>query len=130
MAAQSWKSGELQGTVERMLAAGRAAWPKVRLAPERFEAFLAERLPRSADPAQMGGLHAADLYLACACAEGDRAALEALEQGPLAVCAAAAARVDRSPAFADEVTQTLRQRLLSPEDGRPRILEYEGRAPL
>src|SRR5262245_27326419 len=103
MAAQSGKSGELQRTLERMLAAGRAAWPKVRLAPGRFEAFLEERLPDGVDPAQVEELHAADLYLACACAEGDRAALEALEQGPMLVCASAAARVDQSPAFADEV---------------------------
>ncbi|HEY8211065.1 MAG TPA: sigma-70 family RNA polymerase sigma factor [Myxococcaceae bacterium] len=129
MATPSWKSGELQRVAERMLAAGRAAWPGVQLESRRFQAFLEERL-QGVDPAQVDGVHAADLYLACACAAGDRAALAALEQGPLTVCAAAAARVDRSPAFADEVTQALRQRLLAPEDGRPRILEYEGRAPL
>src|SRR5947208_12487863 len=97
------KSGELQRALERMLAAGRAAWPKVHLAPERFEAFLEERVPEGAAAAQVDALHAADLYLACACAQRDRAALEALERGPLQVCAAAAARVDRSPTFADEV---------------------------
>src|SRR6185295_9092537 len=124
------KSGELQQAFERALSVGRSSFPRVRLSPERFAAFLDERLPDGAAAAQMDALHGADLYLACACAEGDRAALEALDQGPMQVCAAAAARIDRSPAFADEVAQALRQRLLSPEDGRPRILDYEGRAPL
>src|SRR5262245_8995676 len=128
MSAQSWKSAEHQRAFERMLEAARATWPQVRLRPERFAGFVAERFPEDgdgADPQKLAQLHGADLYLACACAEGDRAALDALDQGPLSVCAAAAARVDRSPSFADEVKQALRQRLLSPEDGRPRILDYE-----
>src|SRR5262245_5910057 len=98
MPAPSRKSGELLRAFERALEAGRAAWPSVRLSPERFEAFLDERLPQGAGAAQLEALHAADLYLACACAEGDRVALEALDQGPMRACEAAAARIDRSPA--------------------------------
>jgi RNA polymerase sigma-70 factor (ECF subfamily) len=120
----------LERTLQELVAAARRAWPSVRLPPERFAAYLAERLPAQVDRARLSTLHAADLYLACACLEGDRAALAELERGALQGAAAAAARVDRSPAFADEVKQVLRQRLLSPEDGRPRLLEYEGRAPL
>ncbi|HZN94401.1 MAG TPA: sigma-70 family RNA polymerase sigma factor, partial [Myxococcales bacterium] len=129
MAEQPWKSAERLRALERMLETAHAAWPHVRLLTARFAEFVAERIPEGGDLALLEP-HAADLYLACACAEGDRAALDGLEQGPMKACAAAAARVDRSPAFADEVKQALRQRLLSPEDGRPRILDYEGRAPL
>jgi len=114
----------------RLLESARASWPRFQLAPERFAAYLAERLPEGADLEKLAALQAADLYLCCACAEGDRAALDALDRGPLQVCAAAAGRVDRSESFADEVKQSLRQRLLSLEEGRPRILDYEGRAPL
>jgi len=121
---------ELEPVLERMLAAARAAWPLLRVSPERFAAYVAERLPEGADLKKLEALQAADLYLCCGCAEGDRTALDALDRGPLRICAAAAARVDRSEAFADEVKQALRHRLLSPEEGRPRILDYEGRAPL
>jgi RNA polymerase sigma-70 factor (ECF subfamily) len=120
----------LEHTLQELAATGQKVWPSVRLAPERFAAHLAERLPPRADLAKLAALQAADLYLACACLEGDRAALAELERGALEGAAAAASRVDKSPAFTDEVKQALRQRLLSPEDGRPRLLEYEGRAPL
>src|SRR5262249_26465617 len=44
---------------------------------------------------------------------------------------AAARRLDRDPAFLDEVRQALRVRLLvAPEGGRPRIADYAGRGPL
>lgn len=121
---------ELEPALRRLLEAARGAWPRLHLAPERFVAYMADRLPEGADLGKLEGLQAADLYLCCACAEGDRTALDALDRGPLQVCAAAAGRVDRSESFADEVKQAVRQRLLSPEEGRPRILDYEGRAPL
>jgi RNA polymerase sigma-70 factor (ECF subfamily) len=130
MREQLLKSAEVRAELARMLEAGRAAWPRIRVPPERFITYVVERAPEGADVPRLQSLQAADLYLACGCAEGDRAALEALEQGPFTVTASAAARVDRSPEFADEVKQALRRRLLSPEEGRPRILDYEGRAPL
>lgn len=120
----------LERTLQGMLDAAQKAWPSVHLAPERFVAHLARRLPPRVDLPKLSALHAADLYLACACLEGDRAALAALERGALQGAAGAATRVDASAAFTDEVKQVLRQRLLSPEDGPPRLMEYAGRAPL
>jgi RNA polymerase sigma-70 factor (ECF subfamily) len=101
---------------------GRARWPGIRLEREVFERFLVERGPVS-------GLHGADLYLACACAEGDAAALlvferDLMSQVPLFL--------SRLPApTVQEVQQLLRERLLVSGPGkRAQIADYAGRGPL
>ncbi len=74
--------------------------------------------------------HEHELVLAWAAARGDLTALRELE--PLIVLEAdtAARRMDRSPAFADEVRQALRVRLLVADAGRIRLDAYAGRGPL
>jgi RNA polymerase sigma-70 factor (ECF subfamily) len=72
--------------------------------------------------------HAADLYLAFACACGDSAAAFAFDRTCLTQVAGFVAKIDDSPQFADEVRQVLRERLLLGES--PRILEYKGAGPL
>jgi RNA polymerase sigma-70 factor (ECF subfamily) len=75
--------------------------------------------------------HEGDLRLARAAAAGDAAALRALEALVAPEIAAAARRIDATPAFIDEVRQATRVRLLvGPPGGRPRIAEYAGRGPL
>src|SRR5262245_3471247 len=74
--------------------------------------------------------HASDLFLAWAAGRGDAAALRHLERLIAPEIEAAARRVDRSPAFADEVRQALRVRILVPEAGRIRIDDYVGKGPL
>jgi RNA polymerase sigma-70 factor, ECF subfamily len=102
---------------------GRAAWPTVNLDPVTFAAHL-ERL--AAD-----GQHAEDLYLACACAAGDPAALALFEQRFIAEVPLFIARIDPSPAVADETKQALREYLLVAAAGaRPRIADYAGRGSL
>lgn len=72
-----------------------------------------------------------DLELARSAARGDAAALRRLDEVIVREADAAARRVDRSPAFADEVRQALRVRLLVvAESGRVRIADYAGRGPL
>jgi RNA polymerase sigma-70 factor (ECF subfamily) len=76
-------------------------------------------------------LHFGDLYLALACAEGDAAALKHLETNFLSAVGGFVRRIDPSPAFAEEVAQRLRARLLVGEAGqRPVIGEYAGRGAL
>jgi RNA polymerase sigma-70 factor (ECF subfamily) len=111
-------------TVDEWFELGQARWPDV-------------RLPRETFAAHVRGLgleacaHPADLYLACACATGQPAALAQLEREVLARVPAFVARVDADPHFADEVTQSLRERLLIGEAGAPaRIAGYGGRGPL
>ena len=102
---------------------GRAAWPAVSLDPATF----ATRLARLA----AGDQHAEDLYLACACAEDDAAALAAFEQRIIAEVPHFIARIDASPAVADETKQAVRDYLLvAPAGTRPRIADDAGRGAL
>jgi RNA polymerase sigma-70 factor (ECF subfamily) len=100
----------------------RAAWPKVELDAPRFIAWARER----ADDAD--GVHAADLYLACACAQGEPRALAEFEKRYLSEVPSYLARMDVSRATVDEVQQRLREKLLIGTP--PRIADYSGRGPL
>jgi RNA polymerase sigma-70 factor (ECF subfamily) len=71
------------------------------------------------------------MYLACACAAGNPAAIEVFEKHYLAQVPLFVSRVDRSPEFADELMQFLRTELLVGKPGRqPYISEYSGRGAL
>jgi RNA polymerase sigma-70 factor (ECF subfamily) len=92
------------------------AWPGVSVSWERFSAAAGDDL-----------LHADDLYLALACAVGVPAAMTALDEQFLSQVPRFVARIDSSPAFADEVKQVLRERLLV---GGRAIGDYRGRGAL
>lgn len=118
--------------LQALLQAARAAWPGVRLDDRTFARYLAERIDPSA-PAEavLRDLSVSDLFLACACSQGDATALSLLETRYLAQLPRSLARVNASAAFADEVLQLLRRKLFSPGAGKsPRILAYAGRGPL
>ncbi|WP_434386788.1 sigma-70 family RNA polymerase sigma factor [Melittangium boletus] len=120
----------LEALLAEHLATAQAAWPGVRLSPERFLRHLARHLPEPQAPEDaLARLHAADLYLACACAEGEPQALLAFEQH---VLRKVPARLGPLPASTvDELLQGLRQRLLlGVGDAPPRIADYAGRGPL
>ena len=107
--------------------AAQHAWPTVTLAFERFVAHAAAvgfRGPAT-DP---DTANTADLFLACACGDGDRAAIEALEQQYMGPTRSSLKRLDARPEFIDDVMQELRAKLLLPPE--PRILRYGGRGPL
>jgi RNA polymerase sigma-70 factor (ECF subfamily) len=71
---------------------------------------------------------AADLYLACACEDGDDQAVRALERDYMPGARSAMARLTRSDAQLDDAMQELRQRLL--EKYSPKLAGYSGRGPL
>jgi RNA polymerase sigma-70 factor, ECF subfamily len=100
----------------------RAAWPQIEVDAARFIAWARAR----ADDAD--GMHAADLYLACACAQGEPRALAEFEKRYLAEVPSYLARMDVSRATVDEVQQRLREKLLIGTP--PRIADYSGRGPL
>ncbi len=112
--------------------AGREAWPDVPLAPEAFVEHVAERARGRSDPVNaIQTLHAADLFLACACARGIPAALAQLERVHLSRVPALVRRIDPSTAFAEEVAQSIRESLLVPSKGAAsRIANYSGRGAL
>jgi RNA polymerase sigma-70 factor (ECF subfamily) len=102
---------------------GQAAWPTVQLDPAVFAAHLAKL--------EANDEHAEDLYLTCACGEGNTSALELFDARFLAQVPRLIARADSSPAVAEEVKQMLRAELLvAPPDGKPRIASYAGRGSL
>lgn len=76
--------------------------------------------------------HAADLFLAWAAARGDPAAVRRFDLWVLPDIEAAARRVDRQPAFVDEVRQRVHVRLLVASGAPPRMRldDYAGRGPL
>ncbi|WNG32305.1 sigma-70 family RNA polymerase sigma factor [Archangium violaceum] len=122
----------LETVLTQVLASARAAWPRVRLDDAVFLRHLAERVPPSSEPERsLRTFPTADLFLACACVQGDAAAHAALEAHFLPKVAAAVARVSPGADAASEVCQVLREKLLTPEPGRPpRLADYQGQGPL
>ena len=106
-----------------LYAAAKLAWPDVAL----DRAVLDEAVARHSPAAE----HTVDLYLATACAAGNAAAIGAFERTHLSSVGAFVARIDSDHAFAEEVRQLLREKLLVAEPGnRPRIADYAGQGPL
>jgi RNA polymerase sigma-70 factor (ECF subfamily) len=105
------------------------AWPGVRVSEEDFLAYVDERLNSSEERGrQAAGAppHYEDLYLACACARGDRMALTAFEERFFPEVDAAVKRFSATIA-ADEIRQVLRHKLFVADPGeRPKICDYSG----
>jgi RNA polymerase sigma-70 factor len=124
---------ELAGALAAFYREGRAAWPALPpLSPADLVSRLAFHLPPESDPvAHVRSLVAPDFYLACACLLALPGAIETFDAELLARVPSFIAHIDRSPDFADEIRQTLRQRLLVATDERqPRIADYSGRGAL
>ncbi len=126
------RADSIESALRTADAAGRAAWPDVPLDAEAFAAHVADRVRGRADvEGAIAALHAADLFLACACSLGIPAALAQFERVQLARVPALVRRIDASPAFADEVAQAMREAFLVPARGAGRrIAEYSGRGAL
>jgi len=113
---------------ERFFEAGRVAWPDIALSFATFEPYFA-RCARADDPPRER--HAADMYLACASAYGVDHALPTVDRLFADDVRRALAAVDGSRAFADDILQATRERLLVARPGEPaRIIDYAGRASL
>jgi RNA polymerase sigma-70 factor (ECF subfamily) len=100
-------------------AAGRAAWPGLEVPAPVFAAWLAARAPVA---------HVPDLYLACACAQGDPAALATFERACWSGADAGLARLGATPSERDEVRQELAQKLFV--GATPAIADYRGQGAL
>jgi RNA polymerase sigma-70 factor (ECF subfamily) len=106
------------------------AWPGLGVDRSAFIDWIAAHL------AQIGHRtlamsHATDLLLAFGCIRGDPASLRAFDARVLAQVDIHIARFEPGAAFADEVRQQLRARLLSANGGdEPRLAGYRGHGPL
>jgi RNA polymerase sigma-70 factor, ECF subfamily len=123
--------------LEKIYLEARSSWPGLDVDRATFGAYLRQRMrPEGDDPR---ALHLGDLYLACACLQGASGALEAFERRYLAGLGPALRSIDTSPAFFDEVTQLLREKLFvgtarGPQGGPPawggKLATYSGRGSL
>jgi RNA polymerase sigma-70 factor (ECF subfamily) len=107
------------------LGLGEARWPEIRLDPLAFERHLRMLFERD-EPPQLR--HAADLYLALACATGANGALAAFDTLFGRTLVNAIARIDASPDFITETAHALRIKLFV--HAPPKIASYGGRAKL
>jgi RNA polymerase sigma-70 factor (ECF subfamily) len=121
-------SAPLHPALEEMWAKARAAWPAVTLTEEAFFSHVASRLPEAGTALDaLARVRAADLYLACACAHGDVAAIRAFDTRYLVDLDAVARRFNYVAAGVDDVRQILHERFfLGTEAERPRIHDYNG----
>lgn len=131
----SWYYGLMRAEAaeERAFERGRAAWPKLALSREAFARHLATHAPADEGErvAFYDAVHAADLFLACACLERVPGAVEQLDATVLARLPALLASLREGTDFVDDVRQVLAERLLTSKDGEaPKLADYSGRAPL
>jgi RNA polymerase sigma-70 factor (ECF subfamily) len=111
------------------LASAHVAWPELAQRDEDFVAYLAARLPERNTREALEGVHAADLWLAAACARGMPGSANAFEGRYMPQLDGVLSRAGAE--LRDELRQRLREKLLvSPAGKAPRIAEYGGRGPL
>src|ERR1700676_5015443 len=87
---------------------GVLAWPRVKVELADYASHVATLVAEN-DAEALGTLHGEDLYLACACARGDAAAIAIFERQFLREVPAYIARATTSPQVIDEVLQRLRE---------------------
>lgn len=109
-----------------MYAQGQRHWPDVDIPFEVFEAHCQRVLEPT--EIELTRQHAADLYLACACAERHPRAMRLLERSGVNTIRSAIARIDRDPEFVDETAQDVWEKVLG--GATPRIAEYAARGAL
>lgn len=122
--------GEGPASFDEAAQAAGAGWPTFRVGPERFRAFVRERAEDPTNDASLARLHLGDLYLVCACLDGEAQAWREIDRAHLSQVPGYVARVDWSPAFGDEIRQRLSEKLLRGDDGKPKLASYTGRGPL
>ena len=119
-----------------LVAEGRAAWPDLPLDAKILVQFVAHHLTPDMADAALDGLRPADLYLACACAQGMTAAINAFDRDYMREVDIALAQMRIGPPRLSDVKQLVRQRLFvgGGTTGAPtsagKIAEYGGRGAL
>lgn len=107
----------------------RERWPDIELGEHDYLAHARTHAGGRGDAGTK--LHLEDLFLACACARRDEAALRIFESNVLPAADAAVRSLDGADGFVDEVRQRLRTKLLVGDgDSAAKIAEYAGRGPL
>ncbi len=119
-----------------IVAEGRAVWPDFPLDAKDVVAFIGRQVTDELAADALEGLRPADLYLACACAKGVTAAINAFDRDYMKEVDIALARMRIGPPRLSDVKQLVRQRLFvgGGTAGAPtsagKIAEYAGRGDL
>lgn len=127
----------LEACLTAVCVTARAVAPRVDVADEAFVAHLAPRVGRAVSgPADVPAieraltqLRTADLFVALGCAMGDRSAIGVLESECIREAGKSLAKRRTPEDVVEEANQNVRERLLVGQ-GRPRILDYDGRGDL
>lgn len=114
--------------VTELLERGRRAHPTVAVDDGDFERYVAERVPPN-DSASSGvaKLRGDDLFLACACAQGDAHAIAELDRAFVQPAMATLVRMGEDASLVDEAAQAVRERLFLSDR---RITDFSGRGSL
>ena len=122
----------LEEALATLLASAKAAWPSFAVDDHAFLEDVRAKLGADGDVLDdLTSLHAADLYLAAACASHDPKALAEFERLYVAEVPRSLSRLAPTADFVKEVQQALRDKLLVPQgERRPRIADYSGRGAL
>ncbi|MDC0675193.1 transcriptional regulator [Nannocystis radixulma] len=118
------------------VAAAERTWPGLSLPARRFVAALAARLAADRPvEAALAELCVDDLYLACACVDGDPKALAGFDRLLVPIVERAAARRGATASQQTDLQQIVRERLLMPrpsaaDESHARLAEYSGRGNL
>lgn len=119
---------QLEQQLAAYVQAARAPWPELQLDELEFLRYAARRTPAGQLP-QLS--HAAELWLACACASQVAGAAQVFQREYGSVIARVLGRRKASEDLAAEVQQQLAEKLLVGQGERPaRIAEYRGQGPL
>jgi len=118
----------LQERLGAILTEARRAWPRVAVDVDTYLAFLARRVPPERDlPEALDELKSADLYLACACLEGDARAARAFEETFFPVLDRALAGICGRTGQADDVKQSVYQKVFVGDgDRKAAIHKFDG----
>jgi RNA polymerase sigma-70 factor, ECF subfamily len=123
------RDGSAEPTLERIAARAHAYWAARGVVADlaAFQVHVAECAAR-VEPALRDRLHVDDLYLAFACASGDRAALAVFEAELTPVMQRTVARMSLPAGACDDVLGALREKLFVAAQGRaPLLADYSGR---
>jgi RNA polymerase sigma-70 factor (ECF subfamily) len=119
--------GELEVAVARLAAEGREAWPGLAYDERAFARDLARKVPAGDVLATLAALRASDLFIACACARGEKRAIALFDERYLTPLRGSL----RKEKDCEDVLQELREKLLVGSGNRaPEIRDYSGRGSL
>lgn len=120
----------LDDRIGELVEAASRRWPRVRVDPAALAAFVAARRPAGADEGWLAELKGEELALACACLQGDAAAVTALDKMVRRIAEEVVARHGKGALDGKELRHEVLRRLLVADAGAPRLEQYLGRGSL